>query len=227
MSSNAEGHRARLRERFRKSGLRGFANHEIVELLLTLCIPRKDVKQQAKNLLKKFESFDQILEAPMESIVEVDGIGESAATCLAIIRDLATHYLQTKTKRKSLFKNNTELVNFWKLRLGSLPYEVFEVAYLDHHYWLMEDGIERLEEETVSRTVVYPRKVMSSALKKGAAHIVIAHNHPSGDVTPSQADFQLTQTLKYVGEIISLRLLDHLIVGHDEVYSFRQSGFLD
>jgi DNA repair protein RadC len=227
MTTHSEGHRARLRERFRRSGLQGFSDHEILELLLTLCIPRKDVKPQAKALLGKFGSVGRVLDASHESIEAIEGLGESAATCLSILKELAAYYLQEKTKRGPLFKNNEELVNFWKLRLGNLTYEVFEVAYLDQHYRLMDDGIERLEEGTVNRTVVYPRKVICSALKRGASHIVIAHNHPSGDPSPSQNDLQLTQTLKYVGEILSLRLLDHMIVGQHKVYSFRQEGFLE
>ena len=222
-----EGHRANLRERFRKSGLNGFMEHEVLELLLTLCIPRKDVKPQAKLLLEKFKTIRNVFDAPIEEIVEIDGLGESAATCLKIVKELAILYLKEQTKRGPLFQNNEELVNFWRARLGSLKYEVFEVAYLDNQYWLLNDGIERLEEGTVNRTVIYPRKVMASALKKWASHVVIAHNHPSGDPTPSQTDFQLTQTLKYVGEVLSIRLLDHIIVADNKIYSFRQSGFLD
>lgn len=224
---SCEGHRAHLRERFRKTGLKGFMEHEILEILLMLCIPRKDVKPQAKALLKKFGCIRNVFEAPSEDILQFAGLGESAATGLKIIKELATYYLQEQTKKGPLFKNNEELINFWKARLGGLKHEVFEVAYLDNQYCLLNDGIERLEEGTVNRTVVYPRKVMAAALKRWAVHVVIAHNHPSGDPMPSQIDFQLTQTLKYVGDILSVRLLDHIIVTPDKIYSFRQSGFLE
>jgi len=226
-SSDFNGHRKRLRERFRKSGLRGFSDHEILELLLTLCIPRKDVKELAKTLLKKFGSIRGVFEAPVHSLSEVDGMGEISITGILLIKAFALHYLQLKSSETPIFNNNEALVKFWQARLSGLKHEVFEVAYLDNSYRLIDDGIERLEEGTVDRTVVYPRKVLSSALSHDASSIVIAHNHPSGDSTPSQADFRLTQALRYASDILSIRLLDHIIIAKDNFYSFRQSGFLN
>lgn len=223
----ANGHRKRLRERFQKSGLRGFLEHEILELLLTFCIPRRDVKALAKALLKKFGSIRGVFDASVHSLKEVDGIGEVSAICISLIKAFALHYLQLKTCETPVFNNNEALVKFWQTRLGGLKHEVFEVAYLDNAYRLIDDGVERLEEGTVNKAIIYPRKVFASALLHDASSIVIAHNHPSGDSKPSQADFKLTQTLQYASDLLSIRLLDHIIIAKDSFYSFRQSGFLN
>lgn len=227
MTEDFSGHRKRLRERFQKNGLKGFADHEILELLLTLCIPRKDVKALAKTLLKKFGSIRNVFDADHFALLSVKGIGENTSTCLGLIKAFSDYYLQQKTEDIPVFNNNEALVKFWQSRLGGLKHEVLEIAYLDNAYRIMNDGIERLEEGTVNKTPIYPRKILTSALKHEASHIVIAHNHPSSNPAPSQADFQLTQTLQHACVILSIRLLDHIIVTKDKFYSFRQSGFLE
>ena len=227
MSENMEGHRARLRERFKKNGLHGFAEHEVLELLLTLCIPRKDVKALAKTLLKRFGNICCVFDANPKELLKVSGIGEVSVTCLNLIKAFSVYYLQQKTSDVCIFDNNEALINFWKVRLGGLKHEVFEVAYLDSGYRLLSDGIIRMEEGMASKIQIYPRKVIEVAFLRGASNIVIAHNHPSGDPKPSQADFSMTQTLRYIGNALSLRLLDHIIITKDSFYSFRQDGFLD
>ena len=227
MKNELAGHRERLRERFLKTGLNGFAEHEVLELLLTLCIPRKDVKSLAKALLKKFGSLRCVFEANVMDLESIPGIGKASAICVALIRDFASYYLQQRTTQSVLFANNASLVAFWKSRLMALKHEVVEVAYLDASYRLMQDGIERLEDGTITRTHLPIRKVLASALKREASNIIIAHNHPSGDPKPSQADFQLTQTLQHVGYTLQIRLLDHIIIAKDSFYSFRQEGFLE
>lgn len=227
MTEGIAGHRARLRERFQKNGLRGFAEHEVLELLLTLCIPRKDTKDLAKLLLKRFGTIQNIFDATPHELLQVSGMGNVSVTCLKLIKAFSTYYLEQQTANVCILDTNEALINFWKTRLGGLKYEVFEVAYLDGAYRLLNDGIIRLEEGITSKIQVYPRKVIETALLRSASSIVIAHNHPSGDPTPSQADFSMTQTLRYIGNTLSLRLLDHIIIAKDSFYSFRQVGFLD
>lgn len=222
-----EGHRARLRERFRKNGLNGFSEHEVLELLLTLCIPRKDVKNLAKILLKRFGNIKNVFDATQTELLEISGIGKTSITCLALIKAFSVYYLKQQITNTSIFDNNETLINFWKARLGGLKHEVLEIAYLDSSYRLLNNGITRLEEGITTKIQIYPRKVIEYALLHGASNIIIAHNHPSGDITPSQADFSMTQTLSYIGNILSLRLLDHIIITKDNFYSFRQSGFLE
>jgi DNA repair protein RadC len=201
--------------------------HEVLELILMSCIPRRDVKSQAKQLLGHFGSIREVFDASIEDMTRLPGIGDVTAIGIKIVKELAVVYLQECIKKGPLLHDNETLIRFWRARLGGLKNEVFEAAYLDNGYYLLPDGVERIEEGTVNRAIVYPRKVLTAALKKSAVNIVLAHNHPSGDPRPSSFDFQLTQTLKYVCDILGMRVLDHLVVTANDVYSFRQSGFLD
>ena len=221
-----KGHRMRLRTRFLKTGLRGFAEHEILELILTLCIPRRDVKDLAKALLKKFGTIRSVLDAKPEQLRSFSGLGEASTVCFMLIKAFSEYYLQQRTTEQPIFTNNAVLVQFWQSRLGSFHHEVFEIAYLDAGYRLLEDGIERLEEGIAERTHVYQQKILKSALLRGASHFVLAHNHPSGTAQPSQSDLQITQCLQYACAILQVRFLDHIIIAKDGFYSFRQSGFL-
>ena len=220
------GHRARLRERFLKGGFATLADYEALELLLTLCIPRRDVKPRAKALLAQFGTMRGVLDAPLEELQKIPGIGDVAPVALRIIREAAELYLRQSVEGRTVLDNNDKLADYWRARLGPLRNEVFEVAYLDHHYKLMEDGVERLEEGTPSETVVYPRKVMESALRKKASHIVVAHNHPTGDVTPSEHDKRLTRAIQLAGQPLGIKLIDHLIVASGKTYSFRKAKLI-
>ena len=221
-----DGHRHRLRERFLKSGLSGFAEHEIVELLLTLCIPRRDVKPAAKTLLQRFGTLRAILDAPASDLQQVTGIGEVAPIALRVIRETATLYLQQQAEESTTLASPDSLSAFWRSRLGGLRNEVFEVAYLDGGGKLIRNGVETLEEGTVDRAAVYPRRVIEAALRRGAAAIVCAHNHPNGDVRPSEQDKVLTRALVLAANTVQLKLLDHLIVSPDAVFSFRKEGLM-
>lgn len=220
------GHRHRLRERFLKSGFTGFADYEIVELLLTLAIPRRDVKPAAKALLARFGSVRGVLDAPLEGLRRVDGLGEVAPVALRVIRETANLYLQQAAEGGEPLRDPDALVRFWRSRIGSLPNEVFEVAYLDSAGRLLRDGVERLEEGTVDRATVYPRRILEAALRRNAAALVVAHNHPNGEVTPSEQDKLLTRALTLAAATVSVRLLEHLVVSPDKVFSFREAGLL-
>ena len=220
------GHRHRLRERFLKAGLSGFADYEIVELLLTLAIPRADVKPQAKALIARFGTIRGILDAPLDELRNVDGLGEVAPVALRIIREAASLYLQQSAEAREVLTDPARVTDFWRMRIGALPNEVFEVAYLDSSYRLLRDGVERLEEGTIDRAAVYPRRVIESALRKHAAALLIAHNHPNGNVAPTEPDKLITRGIVLAAETVSLRVVDHLIVSRDSVFSFRGAGLL-
>jgi DNA repair protein RadC len=220
------GHRQRLRERFLKSGLAGFADYEVVELLLTLAIPRADVKQPAKALIARFGNLRGILDAPIEELRAVSGIGSVTPVALQIIKAAATLYLQQSAEELDSFANPARLSEFWRMRIGALKYEVFEVAYLDSGYRLLRDGVDRLEEGTTDRAAVYPRKVIETALKRGAAAIVLAHNHPNANLTPSEHDKVLTRAIVLAAETVHLKVVDHLIVSAEDTFSFRKAGLL-
>jgi DNA repair protein RadC len=220
------GHRQRLRERFLKSGLAGFADYEVVELLLTLAVPRVDVKQPAKALITRFGNLRGILDAPIEDLRAVPGIGGVTPVALQVIKATATLYLQQTGEGHDSLADLARLSEFWRMRIGALQNEVFEVAYLDSGYRLLRDGVETLEEGTVDRATVYPRRVIEAALRRSAAGIVLAHNHPNGILTPSEHDKVLTRAIVLAAETVNLKVVDHLIVSAQETFSFRKAGLL-
>lgn len=220
------GHRNRLRKRFLKSGFAGFAEHEVVELMLTLAIPRSDVKQQAKALINHFGSLREILDAPLPELRSMQGIGEVTAISLKVIRELATFYLQESSREAEVLRDPERLSNFWRMQIGHLKHEVFAVAYLDSAYRLLRDGVETIQEGTVDRAAVYPRRVVEAALNRQAAALVLAHNHPNGNIEPSEQDKVVTRAIVLAAETISLRVVDHLIVSASESFSFRKAELL-
>lgn len=217
------GHRRRLRQRFEKDGFRGFAPHEVLELLLTLAIPRKDTKLPAKLLLTRYGSLKAVLDAPSHELSGVPGIGEVAPTALRVIREAAHLYLEQEAEESV---DRDGLAALWRSRFGGLRSEVFEIAFLDSAGRLLREGIERLEEGTVDRATVYPRSVMEAALRRGAAGLVVAHNHPNGDPRPSEPDKVLTRALTLAGETVGVRVIDHVIVGAKGIFSFKEEGLL-
>jgi len=225
-NTHCQGHRSRLRQRFQQSGFKGFNEHEIIELLLTLCIPRKDVKQPAKQLLDEFKSLHGILNASAEELSQIKGIGNVAPVALQIIREAASLYLFQSAEKGPLLNSSEKLELFWQARLKYLSFEVFEVAYLDSRYRLLSNGVERLQTGTINHTVVYPRKVLESALRRSAYAIVLAHNHPSGKAVPSNHDIKLTRVLLNATSFLNIEILDHLIIADKEIFSFRRNGLI-
>jgi DNA repair protein RadC len=202
------------------------AEHEVIELLLTLAIPRKDVKRPAKALLARFGNLREIFDAPLEELRTIPGIGTVAPVALRIIREASNLYLQQKAETETYLASPETLYEFWRARLGGLRDEVFEVAYLDSGYKLIREGVERLEEGTADRAAVYPRRVMEAALRKGATTLVFAHNHPNGNVTPSEHDKTITKALVLAATTLHLKVHDHLIISKEQVFSFREEGLL-
>ena len=203
-----------------------FRSYEVVELLLTLAIPRSDVKRPAKALIERFGNLRGILDAPIEELSSVAGIGFVTPVALQIIRAAATLYLRQSGEGRESLADPARLADLWRMRIGALQNEVFEVAYLDSGYRLLRDGVETLEEGTIDQAAVYPRRVVESALKRGAAALVLAHNHPNGNVAPSEHDKVLTRAIVLAAETVRLRIVDHLIVSADETFSFRKTGLL-
>ncbi len=219
-----QGHRRRLRERFLRSGLDSFADYEAIELLLTLAIPRKDVKPTAKLAIDRFKTFRGVLDAPASELRQIDGLGEAGLIALQVVRDAANRYLRQKSQETFSIADPASLTDYCRASLGSLGYEVFKVVYLDSGYRVLGD--ENIEEGTVDRAAVYPRRVMDAALRRGAAALIFAHNHPNGNVTPSEQDKTLTRTLVLAATTLQIKVLDHVIVSRDSVFSFRSEGLL-
>ncbi len=222
-----EGHRQRLRERFERGGFGAFAEHEVLELLLTLCIPRRDVKLPAKKLLAKFGSLRGVMDASPEKLREVEGIGTVAPVALRIIRDAAALYLQQGLEQRELLFSVSQISQFLRLRFAGETSECAEVLYLDSGRRLLPSGAERMEKGIVDQVVMMPRKIVESALRRGAKFLIMVHNHPGGSPHFSRADIEVTQAVRGAALAVGMELSDHFLVAGDKVVSMAASGIMD
>lgn len=218
------GHRGRLRQRFVDTGLAGFAPHEALELLLTFAIPRRDVKPLARALLAQFGSFHRVLEAHREDLLAVEGIGEVAATLITLLLPLFRQYRQGQAVLGEQPGGPAVWSALCQAQLVGHQVEKFLVISLDARDRVIRHSI--LSSGDEGETAVYPRLIAQELLRAGASGCVLAHNHPSGLAQPSQADKQLTQALKTILAPLSIRLLDHVIIAGDQVFSFANQGLL-
>lgn len=219
-----EGHRERMRERFLKTNLEGFAPHEALELLLSFSIPRRDTNPIAHELIRHFGSLHRILEATPEELTQVKGIGETSATLIALVLPLTRAYAQSKATEKPTLNTVSACKAYARSLLMGERVEHFEVIALDSSFRLISK--ERIASGNEGETSISPRKVMAFLLRCGAARTVIAHNHPDGAVDPSLADQQLTAALKSLMSGVHIALYDHIIIGGMASYSFRENGLL-
>ncbi len=219
------GHRKRLREKFIKSGLKGFHDYEIIELLLSLGTPRKDCKRQAKEALKKFKTLRGVLEAPPEELQRIDGIGAHSAFGIKLTQEVAREFLKEKIIDKPIYKSAQEVFDYLYHSMRDLKKEVFKVIYLNIQNQIIET--EDLFEGTINSSSVSPREVVESAIKNNAASLIFAHNHPSGNPEPSKSDKELTRDLVYAGSIMRIRVLDHIIIGSNRYFSFAGEGLIE
>ncbi|MCX7635393.1 MAG: DNA repair protein RadC [Syntrophales bacterium] len=218
------GHRQRLKERYLEAGLDALGDHEKVELLLSFCLPRKDVKPLAKDLLRRFTSLKGIMDAPAEELVGVPGVGVHTAVLIKLVKDLSAAYLLEKARERIQISSSDELMAFCKTKLGGLKDERFYVCYLDVRNRLI--AMELIQEGTVNQAVVYPRKILEGALKHKASAMILIHNHPSGHVQPSDADIRLTRIIQDAARIMDIPVHDHVIVGENHTFSLRQEGLM-
>jgi DNA repair protein RadC len=219
-----EGHRKRLREKFLKSGLEGFNDYEIIELLLSLGTPRRDCKQPAKEAINRFHNLRGVLEAPTRELLQIKGIGAHNAFGIKLVQEVAREFLKAKILEKPYLSSSQEVFDYLYHAMRGLKKEVFKVVYLNSRNQII-DTID-LSEGTVNSSAVSPREVIESALKNNAAALIIAHNHPSGAVTPSAADKKLTREMVYAGKIMRLSVLDHIIIGDNQYFSFAGEGLI-
>jgi DNA repair protein RadC len=219
------GHRKRLRDRFLKSGLEGFHDYEIIELLLTIGTPRKDCKDAAKKALKRFKTLPHVLDAAPEDLVQVPGIGPTNLFGLKLIPAVSKRYLQQQLQGKTLISNSRELFDYLNQAIRDKNVEVFVAIYLDAKNRVIAD--ETLFTGSVTASAVYPREVVKAALAHGAAAIIFAHNHPSGDPAPSQEDIAITEKLVQACGLIGVTVHEHLIIGTEGYYSFADQGHMN
>jgi DNA repair protein RadC len=218
------GHRKRLKERYEKAGMEGLQDYEILELLLFYAIPQGDVKARAKELLKRFGSLKGVLDADLKALREVPGIGGHSSLFFRVVRDVRTLYLRQGAELKDQISSTKELIDYCLASMGGLKDEHFAVIYLNARNRIIQ--VETIQEGIVNQAVVYPRKVLEKALKHKASAIILVHNHPSGHVRPSDADIRLTRVLQDAARVMDIVLHDHLIVGENRFFSFREEGIL-
>jgi len=218
------GHRKRLRERFQKAGAEGFHDYELLELLLTYAIPKKDLKPLAKNLLNRFGSLTGVLDATQKELNAVKGIGSFSAILIRLVKEVSGASLAEKMKGKDLLSSPQAVMDYAQARLAGLPHEAFMVLYLNTknevlHYELIHEG-------TVDRAFVYPRRIIEGALAHHASSLILIHNHPSGHPEPSEEDKRLTRTIGEATRTMDIRILDHIIVGTGSYFSFMENHLL-
>ncbi|MBN2808751.1 MAG: DNA repair protein RadC [Deltaproteobacteria bacterium] len=218
------GHRQRLKERFSRQGLSGLHDYEVLELLLGYVILRRDVKPLAKELLRKFETVKRVLDAPLDRLQAVAGMGPQSAQFLKLCRELLVVYLEQPDRQRQSVTSPEQIGELCRSRLEGLSEEHFLVLFLDNRHRLIVSEV--LQRGTVDMSVVYPREVLTRALLHRAAALLVAHNHPGGSPTPSNDDLKITQALKNAAATLDIRLLDHLIVAGCQVVSLKELGHL-
>jgi len=219
-----EGHRKRLRERFLKSGLQGFGDYEVIELLLSLNTPRKDCKESAKLLLERFETFPAVLEASHEALCAVKGVGPANSLGIRLIKEVADRYLETRIISRDVVQNQKDLLEYLNQAIGHKTKEVFAGIFLDAKNRVLTSKI--LFTGTLTTSSVYPREVIISALQHNAAAMIVAHNHPSGDATPSKTDMEITKKLFFALKYVGIILHEHMIISREGYFSFAAQGMI-
>jgi len=222
--NKGDGHRKRLRERFLRGGLDGFLNYEIIELLLTLGTPRKDCKQQAKQLIKKFKGLNGVLEASKEELRQIKGIGSSNIFGIKIFQELLKISLKEKIPKKIRLGSPKEVVDYLREKIGKEKKEYFLILSLDARSNLI--NIKTISIGSLDANIVHPREVFKKAIECSAASVILVHNHPSGDPEPSEDDLEITKRLTEAGKILGIIVLDHIIVTKDGFLSFKDKGLI-
>src|ERR1700685_625354 len=209
--SHYHGHRMRLRERFHNAGPDALSDYELLEMVLFTAQPRRDMKPLAKSLLKKFGSFAEVVHAPETLLREVDGMGEASINQLRLIAAAASRIAKGQLQQRTLLSSWNDVIDYCRTSMAFADREQFRLLFLDKRNQLIADEVQQVG--TVAHTRVYPREVIKRALELSATAIVLVHNHPSGDPTPSQADIQMTRAIIDIATPLGISVHDHIIVG--------------
>ena len=224
LPSYIKDHRARLRARFMAGGAQALPDYELLELVLFRAIPRADVKPLAHRLLARFHDFNGVLTAPAPRLEEVEGVGDAVIVELKLIEAAAQRLARAKVMQRPVLSSWAALLDYCHTTMAHRDVEGVRVLYLDRKNVLIAD--EEQGRGTVDHVPVYPREVMKRALELNASALILVHNHPSGDPTPSEADISMTLRIRDGAEVLGLTLHDHLIIGRSQETSFRSLGYL-
>lgn len=218
------GHRARLRERFLGAGGDAMPDYELLELILFSARARGDVKPLAKRLLKQFGSFDKVIYADEHALRAVDEVGDAAIAALKTIRVAAQRLVKSELGNEPVIQSWSALMDYCKLAMGQSKIEEFRVLFLNHRHALIGDEV--MQRGTVNHTPVYPREIVKRALELAASAVILVHNHPSGDPTPSKADIDITAKIVEACATINVTVHDHVIITGAGHYSFKSFGLI-
>jgi DNA repair protein RadC len=213
------GHRERLRERFREAGAEALSDYELLELVLFRALPRRDVKPIAKELIATFGSFPEVISAPPARLAEVAGMGAAVITELKIVHASAMRLARGQVRKRPVLSSWSSVIDYCRTTMAFAEKEQFRVLFLDKRNQLIVDELQQTG--TVDHTPVYPREVVKRALELSATAVILVHNHPSGDPTPSHADIEMTRTIVEVAKPLGIAVHDHIIVGRDGHASFK------
>lgn len=213
------GHRERLRARFHAAGADALADYELLEMILFAAIPRKDTKPLAKALIARFGTFADVLQAPETQLRDVDGVSDGVVTQLKLMRASALRLMRQQVMRKPVLSTWNAVLDYCRVGMGFEPREHFRILFLDKKNNLIADEVQ--QSGTVDHTPVYVREVVKRALELSASALILVHNHPSGDPTPSRADIDMTQLIVAAAKPLGVTVHDHIIVGRQGHASFR------
>ena len=219
-----DGHRKKLRERFMNNGPEALPDYEVLELVLYRAIPRREVKTLAERLLFKFGDFNRVVSAPAARLAEVQGVGPTVIQELKIVETAAHRLARAKVMQREVLSSWDALLDYCQTRMAHLDVEQFRVLYLDRKNVLIAD--EQQGTGTVDHVPVYPREIMKRALELNASAVILVHNHPSGDPTPSAEDIAMTKAVQAAADALGLTVHDHLVIGKSQHVSFRAKGHL-
>jgi DNA repair protein RadC len=219
-----DGHRERLRERFAKAGADALSDHEVLELILFAPLPRRDTKAIAKALLARFGSLDGVFGAEIDDLISVPGMGEIAALHLKALHVATQRMGREAIMNKPVLSSWSAVLGYCRTAMAELPREQFRVLYLDKKNRLIGDEV--ISDGTVDQTPVFPREVVRLALARHASAMILVHNHPSGDPTPSRADIELTREIMAAARALDISVHDHLIIARGATTSLKAQGLI-
>jgi DNA repair protein RadC len=219
-----QGYPKQLKKKYCKFGIDHLMDSEVLELLLLFANPRQDVRTIAGDIICQFGDFQKVLDEPLENLVALPGMNADSAIILKLARDCSDFYLKQKAVNKYSVRCGLDLIKYCRMSMSGLSNEQFRVAFLNMQSEIIE--IETLQEGTIDQSVVYPRKVIERALYHRAISLIFIHNHTSGNVKPSKADKDITDLLVAAASSVDIEVYDHLIIGRNEFFSFRDSGLI-
>lgn len=219
-----KGHRQRLRARFIENGAQALQDYELLEMLLFMAIPRRDVKPLAKTLLSQFGSLPELMSAPHNAICSIDGVSENTATAIKTVTAIAERMMKQELMQKPLLNNWTRLMDYCHMSMAHETKEHFRILFLNKKNELIADEIQN--SGTIDQTAAYPREILKRALEIGATAMILMHNHPSGDPKPSQADIEMTNNIIAAAKTFEIDVHDHVIIARNGYTSFRNEGLI-